>query len=61
MDYSGTGTKGQLNPNDKAALMSNIKQQVSVQQGLKKIQGRLDKFVRINNCFNFSTRAASRN
>jgi hypothetical protein len=60
MDYSGTGTKGQLNPNDKAALMSNIKQQVSVQQGLKKIQGRLEKF-RINNCLYFSTRAASRN
>jgi hypothetical protein len=33
MDYSGSGSKGQLNPNDKAALMSNIKQQVSVQQG----------------------------
>ena len=36
MDYSGSGggTKGQLSQNDKAALMSNIKQQVSVQQGL---------------------------
>ena len=37
MDYSGSGggTKGQLSQNDKAALMSNIKQQVSVQQGLQ--------------------------
>ena len=36
MDYSsgsGGAGKGSLSPNDKAALMSNIKQQVSVQQG----------------------------
>jgi hypothetical protein len=35
MDYSGSGggTNSKLSQNDKAALMSNIKQQVSVQQG----------------------------
>ena len=32
MDYS-SGTKSQMSPNDRANLMSNIKQQVSVQQG----------------------------
>jgi import inner membrane translocase subunit TIM13 len=32
MDYSGAGSGQKMNPSEKAALMNNLKQQVSVEQ-----------------------------